>query len=908
MVRIPGVRRLMRLDHHVTGVRGAVDDELQFHFEMTTRELMAKGMSGEEAGREAQRRFGDVQITRERLTTIDQARAVRERRVEWWSAFGQDLRYALRGLRLKPGFAAAVILTLGLGIGANATMFGVVDRLLFRPPRFLTAPDRASRLYLARTNRGKEIVSAEMGYQRYLDLRTMTRSFDAMTPFYTTSYAIGSGEATRSMSVAISGADLWTMFDVKPVIGRFFTAEEDTPPAGARVMVLSYEFWQTEFGGRSSALGSALDVGQWKFTIIGVAPEGFRGFAADGPVAAFVPISAAASDFFFNGRIPWHSSYNISWFDAFARRKPGVSVAAANADLSVAFQQSYKLELAGSPKATRFEIARPRAFAGPVLLDRGPEESSEAKVATWLIGVTAIVLLIACANVGNLLLARALRRRREIAVRIALGVSRGRLLLQLVTESVLLAVLGGAAGLIIAQWGGSIMRKTLLDTTDVDVSTFTDGRLLLVVAALAIVAGLLTGLAPAFQTGRGDIAAALKAGAREGTVQRSRLRWALLVTQAALSVVLLVGAGLFVRSLLNVKRVRMGYDVDQLLWVNTRLRGVKLDSIRAVQLQEQLHDRAEHVPGVEHAARALTAPFMSSYTFNLYVDGIDSVAKLGNFTAQAATPEFFATTGTRILRGRGITKDDRAQTSRVIVVGESMASRLWPGQDAIGKCIRVEGDTAPCASVVGIAEDVRLESMSETQMHYYLPLAQFHPYMTGTGIFVRTSGPARKRADEVRRALQPLMPGTAYVTVTPMTTTIAPSMRSWTVGATMFTAFGLLALVLAAIGLYSVIAYNVAQRTQEMGVRIALGAQSRDVVSLVIREGVRIVVPGVVLGAAIALIAGRWVAPLLFEVSPKDPPVLATVVAVLIAVAMVASWVPAARAARVDPIEALRAD
>ncbi|HET7374088.1 MAG TPA: ABC transporter permease, partial [Gemmatimonadaceae bacterium] len=906
MPRIPGIRRLMRLDRDTAGLQRAVDDELHFHFEMTTRELMANGMSPEAANREARRRFGDVQSTRERLTTIDQARTVHERRTEWWSAFAQDLRYAVRGLRLKPWFAAAVIATLGLGIGANAAMFSIVDRLLFRPPQFLIAPDRASRLYVPTTHRGKEIVSTGIGYRRYLDLRTMTKSFDAMTPFYRNAYPVGSGDATRTMSIGISGADLWKLFDVKPVIGRFFTAEEDTPPVGARVVVLSYAFWQTQFGGRSSALGSSIDIGQWKFTIIGVAPEGFSGFA-DSPVSGFVPISAVSSEIF-NGRFPWYSSYAISWFDAFARRRPGVTVAAANADLTAAFQQSYRLELTANPKSTKFEIAKPRAFAGPVLLDRGPNESSEAKVATWLIGVTAVVLLIACANVGNLLLARALRRRREIAVRIALGVSRGRLLLQLLTESVLLAVLGGAAGLLIAQWGGSVMRKTLLDKNDVAPSTFTDGRLLLVVAILAIVAGLLTGLAPALQTGRGDIAAALKAGTREGTVQRSRLRATLLVMQAALSVVLLIGAGLFVRSLVNVKNVHMGYDVDRLLWVSSRLRGVKLDSVRYVQLQEQLRDRAEHVPGVEHAARALTAPFWSYWSFNLYVDGIDSVAKLGDFTAQAATPEFFATTGTRVLRGRGITTDDREQAPRVIVVGESMAKRLWPGEDAIGKCVRVEADTTPCASVVGIAEDVRLESVSETQMHYYMPLAQFHPYNTGTGIFVRARGPANTRADEVRRALQPLMPGTAYVTVTPMSTMVAPQIRSWTVGATMFTIFGVLALVLAAVGLYSVIAYNVAQRTHEMGVRIALGAQSRDVVKLIVREGLRIAVPGVVLGAAIALVAGRWVAPLLFQVSPKDPPVMATVIVVLVGVAILASWLPAARAARVDPIQALRAD
>ncbi|HSQ31207.1 MAG TPA: ABC transporter permease [Gemmatimonadaceae bacterium] len=906
MPPIPGIRRLMRLDRDTAGLQRAVDDELQFHFDMTMRELMAKGMSPEEARREARRRFGDVQIARERLTTIDEARAVRERRTEWWSAFAQDLRYAVRGLRLKPWFAAAVIATLGLGIGANAAMFGIVDRLLFRPPRFLSAPDRASRLYLVRTSRGKEVTgSTEFGYRRYLDFRAMTKSFDAMTPFYTNAYAVGAGDATRTMPIAISGADLWKMFDVKPVIGRFFTPDEDTPPAGARVIVLSYAFWQTQFGGRSSALGAPIDIGAWRFTIIGVAPEGFSGFARS-PVAAFVPTSAVSSSIF-NGRFPWYSSYSISWFDTFARRKPGVTIAAANADLTAAFQQSYKLELAANPKGTKLEIARPHAFAGPVLLDRGPNESSEAKVATWLIGVTAIVLLIACANVGNLLLARALRRRREIALRIALGVSRGRLLMQLLTESVLLAVLGGAAGLLIAQWGGSIMGKTLLARSD-GANAVTDGRVLLVVAVLAVVAGLLTGLAPAFQTGRGDIAASLKAGAREGTVQRSRLRAALLVTQAALSVVLLIGAGLFVRSLVNVKNVRMGYDVDRLLWVNTNLRGLKLDSVRYVQLQEQLRDRAEQVPEVEHAARALTAPFWSYWSFSLYVEGIDSVAKLGDFTAQVATPEFFATTGTRLLRGRGIATDDRESAPRVIVVGESMAKRLWPGQDAIGKCVRVEADTAPCASVVGVAEDVRLENVGKTQMHYYMPLAQFHRYSIGTGIFVRTKGRATTHADEVRHALQQLMPGTSYVTVTPMTTMVAPQLRSWTVGATMFTIFGLLALVLAAVGLYSVIAYNVAQRTHEMGVRIALGAQSRDVVRLIVREGVRIVVPGVVLGAAIALVAGRWVAPLLFEVSPKDPPVMAAVVGVLIAVAIVASWLPAARAARVDPIQALRAD
>jgi predicted permease len=904
MSRVPGLKRILRIERDRAGVERAVDDELHFHFEMTMRDLMSGGMTPDEARREATRRFGDVQRTRERLATIDRSRLGRERRVEWWNAFAQDLRYAIRGLRLKPGFAIAVILTLGLGIGANATMFGIVDRLLFRPPAFLIAPDRASRLYIATTNRGQENIRSYVGYRRYLDFKELTTSYDAITPFYSNNMAVGAGDATREMEVGIGAADLWKMFAIKPVIGRFFTAAEDVPPDGSHVVVLSYAFWQTQFGGRKDALGSMLDVGPYKYTIIGVTPEGFNGFATD-PLVAFIPVSAASSGMG-NPKNPWYSTYNMTWFETFARRKPGVTAAAATADLSSAYQRSYKRQLEVSKGTTPFNIARPRAMAGPVLSDRGPNEGSDAKVATWLVGVAAIVLLIACANVANLLLARALRRRREIAVRIALGVSRGRLLMQLATESFLLALLGGLAGLAITQWGGTIMRKALLDERQAAPSAFTDPRILGFAALLAVAAGLLTGLVPAFQTGREDVSSALKAGAREGHVHRSRLRTSLLVGQAALSVLLLVGAGLFIRSLVNVQNVRMGYDAERLLWVQPHMRGMKTDSSHTVQMLHGMLERAQAIPGVEHAARALAVPFWSTYEYSLYVAGIDSMSKLGEFTLQAATPDFFSTMGTRILRGRAFTAADGEHAPRVMVIGQSMAKKIWPSEDAIGKCIRINADTMPCTTVIGIAEDVRRGKISETEMHYYLPIDQFQPQ--GGGLFVRTSGTAANRADQVRRELQKLMPGVSYVTVTPMSTIIAPEIRAWKIGAIMFAVFGALALVLAAIGLYSVIAYNVAQRTHEMGVRVALGAQARDVVQLIVREGLRIVLPGVALGAIIALVAGKWVAPLLFEVSPKDPPVLVSVVVTLVVVAIAASWIPATRASRVDPNEALRAD
>jgi predicted permease len=415
-----------------------------------------------------------------------------------------------------------------------------------------------------------------------------------------------------------------------------------------------------------------------------------------------------------------------------------------------------------------------------------------------------------------------------------------------------------------------------------------------------------TGLAPALHTGSGDISATLKAGAREGVVQRSRLRVALLVTQAALSVVLLVGAGLFVRSLYNVKNIRLGYDPAQLLYVTPNLRGMTLDTAQQTALGIRLEQTAAALPGVEDAARALTVPFWNSWQLRLFVEGIDSVSKFGSFALQAASPEIFETLGTRLVRGRTFTSADRANAPRVAVVTQTMAKTLWPNEDALGKQFRISSDTAPPVTIVGIAEDMRPGNLAEAEPYYFLPIEQFS--QPSAGLFVRTTGDAAARAESVRRALQRQMPGVSYVSVLPMSTIMAPDIRPWKLGATMFSIFGALALVLAAIGLYGVIAYNVTQRMHEMGVRIALGAQTPDVIRLIVREGLLIVLPGIAVGAAIARAAGRYLAPLLFDVSPKDPPVLATVVITLIAVATAASWVPAMRAARVDPSTALRAD
>jgi predicted permease len=740
-----------------------------------------------------------------------------------------------------------------------------------------------------------------------LDFTTSTKSFASTAGFTVNDIAVGVGEASREMKVASVSAAFFGFFDAPAQIGRYFTTDEDQPPSGAPVAVLSNAAWQTQFGGRPDALGAKVQIGPVLYTVIGVAPRGFVGLWPGQPPAYFIPItSRGGSQGFGNGKTSWWKTYSWGWMSMMARRKPGVSIETANADLTNAMRLSYEAHLLESPRISPFAVAKPRASVGSILAERGPNTSPVAKVATWVSGVAIVVLLVACANVANLLLTRAIRRRREIAVRLALGAGRGRLLSQLLTESLVLAFAGGVVALVVAQVGGVALRAGLMPQ-NAPTQTYTDPRTLLFTAAAALFVGLLTGLAPILQARRADLTGDLKSGSREGTFHRSRLRATLLVLQGAFSVILLVGAGLFVRSLDKVQHLRLGYDVDPVAMVSTNMRGVKLDSAATVQLRQRLRERAANLPGVENASLQTSMPFWSTWSVGLFVEGIDTVSRLGQFNLNGVSPEHFATFGTRIVRGRNFTNADNATASRAMIVSENMAKVLWPQRDAIGQCVKVNADTMPCTYVVGIAENIRASSLNDDPgLFYYLPSAQFNP-QTG-GLFVRTRGPAVERLDAIRRELQKEMPGASYVTVTPVTEILGSQRTSWKLGATMFVAFGLLALALAAIGMYSVIAYNVAQRNHEMGVRVALGAQGGDLARLVVGEGVKLGGIGITLGALAALGAGRWIQPLLFNQSPRDPSIFAGVTFVLLAVALAASWLPARRAARVDPSVALRSE
>ena len=819
----------------------------------------------------------------------------------------QDLRYASRSLRRSPGFTITVILTLALGIGANAAMFSVVDGLMFRPLAYLRDPGSAHRIYWQWQDRERITTSMSTQYARYLDLRRWTTSFSQLAGFSERQLAIGEGEGAKEYRVATISASYFDFFDTRPALGRFFRPEEDVAPRGADVAVLSHAFWQSQFGGRD-VRGELLQVGNVRATIIGVAPEGFAGVDDTNPPVVYIPITTFAGSTGTNDAKTYHTRYQWGWMHVMVRRKPGVTLAEAEADASQAFRRSWQASRADQPQAPPLESARPRIVVSSIRPGGGPDPSLEARTALWVSIVAGIVLLIACANVANLFLVRGVRRQRETAVRLAIGVSRRRLVLQSMTESLMLALLGGVAALLVSQWAGAGIRSILVTTPAAPVRVFTDWRTLAITLGLALVVAILVGLVPSLVSGRGDLARTLRGGARGGMADGARLRTALLVVQGALSVVLLVGAALFVRSLDAVRALPLGYDADRVLLVNRVLRGPWPGDSAMRTMRDVLLSEAQSLPGVVSAAWISSAPFVSTSSTDLFVTGIDSVSRLGEFRYQATTIDYFMTMGTRILRGRGFSPDDRFGAPNVAVVSASMAGVLWPGQEALGRCFRVRADTMPCTTVVGIAEDmVQRDLTGGTRYHFYLPSDQFRR-TSGIGMVMRLRGDPALEGESIRKALQRVMPGSSYLVVQPLREIVRREQRSWRLGATMFVAFGVLAVLVAAVGLYGVIAYTVTQRMHELGVRVALGAQRMAILRLVVGQGMRLALAGVVAGTLTAVAASRWVEPLLFRQSARDPVIYGAVAALMAGVALVATALPAFRAAGADPNSALRSE
>jgi predicted permease len=548
-----------------------------------------------------------------------------------------------------------------------------------------------------------------------------------------------------------------------------------------------------------------------------------------------------------------------------------------------------------------------------VLPSRQRELSTDQKVAALLAGVSVLVLLIACANVANLLLVRAFARRREIAVRLALGIPRARLVRQLIAEAAVLAAVGGLAALAVIHGAGALVQKVLLSDFAWPDSPV-DGRVLAFTAAATAAVGLLTGLIPAFQASAPDLSRTLKEGGRGSGVARSRTRTLLLIVQAAVSVILLVGTGLFVRSLRNVHGVELGVDVDRLVIGSIDLRSVGLDTTTSADYFRRLAEMAARVPGVAAATLAEAPPFSDwSMGIGLKVPGRDSTPNFDDGPYKhIVRPDYFATVGTRIVRGRAFEEADARQGAPpVAIINERVAARVWPGENPIGKCVQTAEKDSPCFEIIGIAQNTHHSRIVDDDdvAQVYLPLGAQRLNPRAQFLIVRAVGEDPDvLLEPVRRLMQTVIPGLPYATVRPMRATLQTELRPWELGATMFATFGLIALVLSSLGLYSVVAYTVAQRMHEMGVRVALGAGAGDIRSLVLRQGLRVAVLGLAAGVVVALAAGKAIQPLLYETPARDPVVFGVVVGLLVVVATVASLVPARRATRADPLVALRAD
>ena len=871
---------------------GEIVEELSHHLEDQYEQSLCRGANEAEAYHAAVVELAGTDLLAHELHRLER-RAPEpvilgaEGKTNLLSDLAQDLRYGLRMLVRNPGFTIIATLALALGIGANSAIFSVVNTVLLRPLPYKN-PDNLVMVWEEVTHLGfpKNTPSPA----NFIDWRDQSTVFEGMAAMAERSFNLtGMGEPERFDGRRVS-ANLFTLLGVQPQLGRAFRPEEDKP--GSRVVVLSYGFWQRRFGSDPRIIGQSLSLNGEGYTIVGVMPRSFQFPTRRDQL--WVPIAFESKE---------AANRGSHYLEVVARIKPGVTLEQAQAEMN-----TIAARLARQYPEENIRI-------GSVITPLHEQVVGNIKPALLvLLGAVGFVLLIACANVANLLLARAVVRQREIALRLALGASRSRLTKQFLTESVLLAALGGVVGLLLALAGITILKTFIPDTISQAQAIGIDGKVLVFTGLVALLTGMIFGLAPATQASNFNLNETLKEGGREsGAGSRgNRIRALLVISEVAVSFILLIGAGLLINSFLHLRNLDPGFRADHLLAMKVDLPELKYpDKERRALFFAELLRRVRNLPGVQSAAVATNLPLTyDGDSVPIGVEGrIDPPPdQRPDVILRVISPGYFNTMGIPMVQGRDFTEQDKPDSSYAVVISEKTARHFWPGENPMGKRLKPGSTTSasPWREVVGVVKDVRQNDfVAEPKMQMYIAHKQINSFAPNA-LVVRTNVDPLSLGATVRDTIWSIDKDQPVSDIRTMEEIVSEAVARQRFSMLLLGVFATLALVLAAVGIYGVMSYSVAQRTREIGIRMALGAQKKDVLKLTVGQGLRLVSIGVAIGLVAAFVLTRVMASLLFGVSATDPVTFIAISVVLISVAMLASFVPALRATKVDPMVALR--
>lgn len=863
-----------------------LEREVRSHVELLADENMRAGMNPQEAERAARIELGGIEQVKEQ---------VREQRIgNWLRSILSDCRFALRQLRKEPGFTAITLLTLAVGIGANTAMFSLIDVVLLRPLPFHD-PDHV--VAVESIDLHDPTQGGDISYPAFLDWRSQSHSFAGMSVYNVTGLTYTGGTQPESIRSAVVSANLFSTLGVAPALGRTFTQEEDRPGNSQNPVVLSYEFWQSHFDGDPSIVGQSLTLDGQRYSVIGVMPDGFQFPIQKDRVELWITIARDLQ-----GNVGMATQRGASYLQVVARLKPGVQIPQAHSDV-LAIQQGLNRQ---------YPENRPRGVEIQSEADRISGDMRPALMI--LLGAVGFVLLIACANVASLLLARATVRQKEFTMRLVLGASRTSIVRQLLVESVLLAILGGTLGLLVAYWGTNALialsSESLVRASEIQL----DLRVLTFTFLVSFATGLLFGVAPALRASRLNLSPSLSANSQgSGTAaDTTRVRSALVMSQLAVSFVLLIGAGLLLRSFNRLLHIDPGFRSDHVLTFLLDVPSDRHPRAQRAAFVEELLQSIRALPGVKSASAIFGLPLnddQSAFTV-LQVEGQPvPAAQRPRVGFRIIESQYFHTMGVRLLQGRMFTPEDEQGGLPVAILNQSLAHQLFRGENPLGRRIKANIGFAdnlepPMREIVGVVSDVKCDGFTECP-EVYAPQTP-SDFFGETTVVVRTATTPSSLVPAMRSLVSSRDKELPLRDVKTLDEYISGSISAQRFHALLLATFAVLAFLLTAVGLYGVLAYSVAQRSREIGIRMALGADQRSISILVLRRGAALALSGMAIGLAVSLFAVRFISALLYGIEPADPVTFVAVPLLLIAVALLASYVPARRAARVDPMVALR--